>query len=77
VFSASFRNTSAISWRTVLVVEEARVSGANHGYGQATGKIYHLELRVECTAICNLQSWAPIYAVLVIGLCELVGNQTP
>jgi hypothetical protein len=39
---------SAISWRPVLVVEEAGVTGertTNHG--QATGKLYHL--RVECT----------------------------
>ena len=26
--------------------------------GQATGKLYHLRLRVECTFFCNLQSWA-------------------
>ena len=41
---------SAISWRPVLVVEEAGVSGertTNHG--QATGKLYHLRLRVKCT----------------------------
>jgi hypothetical protein len=24
--------------------------------GQATGKLYHLRLRVECTLFCNLQS---------------------
>ena len=30
VFSATFSNTSAISWRPVLVVEEARVLGENH-----------------------------------------------
>jgi hypothetical protein len=33
------------SWRTVLVVEEAGVPD----HGQATGKLYHLGLRVECT----------------------------
>jgi hypothetical protein len=44
VFNATFSNISAISWRPVLVVEEA---GENHG--QATGKLYHLWLRVECT----------------------------
>ena len=27
-------------------------------HGQATGKLYHLRLRVECTLICNLQSQA-------------------
>jgi len=45
VFNATFSNISAISWRPVLVVEEA---GENH-HGQATGKLYHLRLRVECT----------------------------
>jgi hypothetical protein len=39
-------------------------------HGQATGKLYHLRLRVECTLCCNLQSRARIHAVLVIGLYE-------
>ena len=39
---------------------------------QATGKLYHLWLRVECTLLPNLQSWAPTYAVLVIGLYDLL-----
>jgi hypothetical protein len=30
VFSATFSNISAISWRLVLVVEEAEVPGENH-----------------------------------------------
>jgi hypothetical protein len=32
---------------TIQVVEEVGVPGENHG--QATGKLYHLRLRVECT----------------------------
>ena len=43
-------------------------------HGQATGKLYHLQLQVECTLFCNLQSWARTHAVLVIGLYELLGN---
>jgi hypothetical protein len=43
---------------------------------QATGKLYYLRLRVECTLFCNLQSWARTHAVLVIGLNELLGNPT-
>ena len=35
--------------------------------GQATGKLYHLRLRVECTLFCNLQSWARTDAVLARG----------
>jgi hypothetical protein len=46
VFNATFSNISAISWRPVLVVEEAGVPEEN---GQATGKLYHLRLLVECT----------------------------
>jgi hypothetical protein len=37
-------------------------------HGQATGKLYHLRLRVECTLFCILQSRLRIHAVLVIGL---------
>jgi hypothetical protein len=43
VFNTTFSNISAISWRPVLVVEEAT------DHGQATDKLYHLRLRVECT----------------------------
>jgi hypothetical protein len=42
-------------------------------HGQATGKLYHLRLRVECTLFCKLQSRARTHAVLVIGLYELLG----
>jgi hypothetical protein len=47
LFNATFKNISAISWRPVLVVEEAGVPGKNHA--QATGKLYRMRLRVECT----------------------------
>ena len=40
----------------VLVVEEARVSGENHDYGRATGKLYHLRLRV---IICENTIFVP------------------
>jgi hypothetical protein len=45
-------------------------------HGQATGKLYHLRLQVECTLFCNLQSRMWTHAVLVIGLYELLGNPT-
>ena len=35
-----------------------------------------MRLRVECTLFCNLQSWAPTYAILVIGLYELLDPTT-
>ena len=44
--------------------------------GQATGKLYHLWLRVRVHPFCNLQSRAGTHAVLVIGLYELLGNPT-
>jgi hypothetical protein len=43
---------------------------------QATGQLYYLRLRVECTLFSNLQSRAQTHAVLVIGLYELLGNPT-
>jgi hypothetical protein len=46
VFNAIFSNISAISLRPVLLVEYPEKTGDP---GQATGKIYHLRLRVECT----------------------------
>jgi hypothetical protein len=45
VFNATFIDISAISWRPVVVVEEAGVPGENHDHGQANGKLYHLRLR--------------------------------
>jgi hypothetical protein len=52
-FNATFCNISAISWRPVLVVEEAGVPGENHRpwHGQATGKLYHLRLRVQSSLV--------------------------
>jgi hypothetical protein len=47
-FNATFNNISAISWRPVLVVEEARVPGTIDN-GQATDQLYHMLLPVECT----------------------------
>ena len=43
-------------------------------HGQATGKLYHLQLWVAMHPFCNLQSRARTHAILVIGLYELLGN---
>jgi hypothetical protein len=66
-FNATFNNISAISWRPVLVMEEAGVPSEKceadvaatlhfngrrrrtTDHGKASGKFYHLRLRVECT----------------------------
>ena len=53
------------------MVEEA---GENHQPLATTGKLYHLQLQVECTLVCNLQSRVRTHAILVIGLYELLGN---
>ena len=45
-------------------------------FGQATGKLYHLRLRVACTLFCYLKSRARTYAVLMICLYELLDNLT-
>jgi hypothetical protein len=47
VLNANFSNISTISWRPVLVVEEAEYPERITDHGQATGKLYHLRLRVE------------------------------
>ena len=74
--NATISSISAISWRPVLVVEEATVPGENHRPGAETGKLDHLRLRVECTLFCNSQSWARTHAVLVIGLHEQLDPTT-
>jgi len=72
--NATFSNISAISWRAVLVVEECPERATDHR--QATGKLYLLRLRVECTIFGNLQSRAGTHTALVIGLYELLCNPT-
>ena len=56
------------------MVEEAGVPGENHG--QATGKLYHLRLRVECTLfviydqnkfiLSGLKSYILLWVCLVV-----------
>ena len=74
MFNATFNNISVMSWRPVLVVEEAGVPGENHRPWASNWK--HLRLRVEWTLFCNIQSWVRTHAVLVIDLYELLGNPT-
>jgi len=76
VFHATFSNISDISWRPVLVVEEAGVPERSTNHGQATGKLYHLWLQLKCSLFYNLQIRVRTHAVLVIGLYELLGNPT-
>jgi hypothetical protein len=55
----------SIKWDRIFQLEYPERT-TNHG--QATGKLYHLRLRVECTLFCNLQSRVWTHTVLVIGL---------
>jgi hypothetical protein len=67
MLNATFSSISAILWRPVLVVEEAEYPERTTDHGQATGKLYHMRLRVECTFFV-------IYNV--IDLYELLDNAT-
>jgi len=49
VFNATFSNSSTISWRPVLMVKEPEYPERTTDHGKATGKLYHLRSRVECT----------------------------
>jgi len=44
VFNATFNIISAISWWSVLLVEETGVLGENHRPTQVTAKLYHIML---------------------------------
>jgi hypothetical protein len=44
VFNAIFNNTSAISWRSVLLVEETRGSQKTTDLAKVTDKFYHIML---------------------------------
>ena len=44
MFNASFHNTSAILWRSVLLVDETGVPGENLWLSQVTDKLYHTML---------------------------------
>ena len=76
VFNATFSNISAMSWRPVLVVEEAGVPGQNHRPWTSNWLRLSLEAVSRVHPFCNLQSRERMHAVLVIGLYELLGNPT-
>jgi hypothetical protein len=74
VLNATFSNISAISWRPVLVVEEA---GENHRPWASNWQTLSLAAASRVHPFCNLQNRARTHAVLVIGLYELLDNPTP
>ena len=74
MLNATFSNISAISWRPVLVVEEAGISGENHRPCASNWSTLSLAVPIRVPPFCNLQSRARTHAVLVIGLYGLLGN---
>ena len=75
-FNATFSNISAISWRAVLVVEEAGVLGENHLPWASNWQALSFAAASRVHPFCNLQIRARTHAVLVLGLFELLGNLT-
>ena len=72
VFHVTFSNISAISWRPVLVLEEAEVPGENHQPWASNWQALSFAAANRVHPFCNLQSRARTHAVLVIGLHELL-----
>ena len=75
-WNVTFINISAISWRPVLVVEEARVPGENQRPCASNWQAFSLASASRVHLFCNLQSQVRAHTVLVIGLYELLGNPT-
>jgi hypothetical protein len=66
VLNTTFSNISAISWRPVLVVDEAGVPGENHRPWASNWQTLSLVSRAHL--FCNVQSRVGTHVVLVIGL---------
>jgi hypothetical protein len=53
VFNATSNNISVISWRSVLLVEEAGVSGKNTGLPQVTDKLSQYAVSMGHCVVCS------------------------
>ena len=76
MLSATFSNISAISWRPVLLVEEAGVPEKNRRPWASNWLNVSLVAASRVHPLCNLQRWVQTHAVLVIGLYELLDPTT-
>ena len=76
MFNATFSNISYISWRPVLVVEEAGLPRENHRPWTRNWYTLSLAAATRVHPFCYIQNRARTHDVLVIGLNELLGNPT-
>ena len=73
VLNATFNSIPVISWRPVLLVEEAEYPERTTDFGKATGTLFHIHmLWVNCTLIFAIaQSQARARTTEVIGYNDL------
>jgi hypothetical protein len=71
VFNATFNNISAISWRLVLVVEEAGVQERTTDHGQVTGTVKYQQFSEKCQMFYNSGNFSFLYASFLIAECQI------
>jgi hypothetical protein len=72
MFNATFSNISAISWRPILVVEEAGVPGENHRIPSQKGEITQIKYWMELSSLVNRLGSTLSTSVLSFKLIALI-----